>query len=306
MHKHLLRHGRRGAGHGRTLVLGGAAAAGAAVAHLLPGVVAWRFMRCRLLPRLSGVGDPAHVALTFDDGPDPVSTPPLLDTLEALGWNATFFCLGSQVRRSPGLTEEVARRGHELAVHGDSHVSHLRRPVTSTVPDLIRARDTIEAVGGGSVRWFRPPYGAVSSATLVAARRAELQLVLWTTWGLDWQPRATGRSVAAHIRRTYWPGATVLLHDSDITSTPGSWRSTLAALPILGEMWGAAGLRVGTLSEHGMTLSYGGPASPRAGASPGEAAIPRPTGPHLPAGHHLPAGPSQPAGPHLPAGPIQP
>src|SRR4029077_10585409 len=101
--------------------LGGAATAGAVVAHLLPGGVAWRSMRCRFLPRLSGVGDPTHVALTFDDGPDPVSTPPLLDALEALGWNATFFCLGSQVRRSPGLTKELVSRGHELAVHGDSH-----------------------------------------------------------------------------------------------------------------------------------------------------------------------------------------
>jgi peptidoglycan/xylan/chitin deacetylase (PgdA/CDA1 family) len=263
----------------QALVLGGAAAAGAVVAHLLPGVVAWRSMRCRFLPRLSGVGDPGHVALTFDDGPDPLSTPPLLDALEALGWNATFFCLGSQVRRSPGLTHELVSRGHELAVHGDSHASHLHRPLTSTVPDLIRARDTIQAAGGASVRWFRPPYGAVSSATLVAARRAGLQLVLWTTWGLDWQPRATGRSVAANVRRTYCPGATVLLHDSDITSTPGSWRSTLAALPILGEMWGAAGLRVGTLSEHGVRQRAGVP----------------PAGPGVP-----PAGPNPPASPNPP------
>jgi peptidoglycan/xylan/chitin deacetylase (PgdA/CDA1 family) len=243
--------------HRKALTVTGAAAAGALVGHLLPGVVAWRAMRCRVLPRLSGVGDPAHVALTFDDGPDPVSTPAVLDALEALSWHATFFCLGSQVRRSPELTEELVRRGHELAVHGDGHASHLRRPVTSTIPDLIRARDTIEGAGGAPVRWFRPPYGAVSSATLVAARRAGLQLVLWTTWGLDWRPRATGRSVAAHIRRTYYPGATVLLHDSDITSTPGSWRATIAALPVLAEMWSAAGLGVGPLSEHGVAAGPG-------------------------------------------------
>jgi peptidoglycan/xylan/chitin deacetylase (PgdA/CDA1 family) len=192
------------------------------------------------------------VALTFDDGPDPASTPALLDALEALDWHATFFCLGSQVRRSPALARELVGRGHELGVHGDSHRSHLRRPLTSTVPDLIRAREVIEAAGETSVRWFRPPYGAVSSATLIAARRAGLELVLWTTWGLDWQPCATGRSVAANVRRTYYPGATVLLHDSDITSTPGSWRATLASLPLLGEMWAAAGLRVGTLGEHGV------------------------------------------------------
>jgi peptidoglycan-N-acetylglucosamine deacetylase len=237
------------------------------VAHLLPGVVAWRSMRCRVLPRLSGVGDPGHVAVTFDDGPDPKATPPILDALEALGWRATFFCLGSQVRRSPDLTRELVRRGHEVAVHGDSHRSHLHRPFTSTVPDLLRARDTIEEVTGVAVRWFRPPYGAVSSATLVAAWKSGLQMVLWTTWGLDWQPRATGRTVAANVARTFRPGATVLLHDSDITSIPGTWRSALSALPILSRQWAAAGLTVGTLGEHGVGVyrpSVGG----RAGRVP--------------------------------------
>jgi peptidoglycan/xylan/chitin deacetylase (PgdA/CDA1 family) len=214
-------------------------------------------MRCRLLPRLSGVGDPAHVALTFDDGPDPVSTPPILDALDNLGWRATFFCLGSQVRRAPALTRELVARGHELAVHGDTHRSHLSRSVRSTVDDVIRARDTIEAAGETSVRWLRPPYGAVSLATLVAARRSDLQLVLWTTWGRDWQPRATGRTVLANVRRTYYPGATVLLHDSDITSTPGSWRATRAALPRLADLWAAEGLAVGTLAEHAVSPDPG-------------------------------------------------
>jgi peptidoglycan/xylan/chitin deacetylase (PgdA/CDA1 family) len=222
------------------------------VAHLLPGVVAWRSARSRLLPRLSGVGDSQHVALTFDDGPDPVATPRILDVLDTLGWQATFFCLGSQVRRSPGLARELTARGHEIGVHGDTHVSHLRRPLTSTIPDVIRARDTIAEVTGSQPRWFRPPYGAVSSSTLVAGRRADLQLVLWTTWGLDWKPRATGRTVAAAIERTHVPGATVLLHDSDITSVAGSWRSTLSALPLLAEQWGSRGLTVGTLADHGV------------------------------------------------------
>ena len=245
-----------GPGHvGARPGVGVAAATGLAagvVAHLLPGVVAWRSMRCRLLPQLSGVGDSGHVAITFDDGPDPVATPAILDALDSLGWRATFFCLGSQVRRSPDLTGELVRRGHEVAVHGDSHRSHLRRPFTSTVPDLLRARDTIEEAAGVPVRWFRPPYGAVSSATLVAARKAGLRLVLWTTWGLDWRPRATGRTVAANVARTFRPGATVLLHDSDITSIPGTWRSALSALPILGQQWAAAGLQVGTLGAHGV------------------------------------------------------
>jgi peptidoglycan/xylan/chitin deacetylase (PgdA/CDA1 family) len=278
--------GPRGAGAATVLAAG-------VVAHLLPGVVAWRSMRCRLLPRLAGVGDPDHVALTFDDGPDPKATPPILDALDTLGWRATFFCLGSQVRRSPALTRDLVRRGHEIAVHGDSHRSHLRRPVTSTVPDLRRARETVEDVAGVEVRWFRPPYGAVSTATLVAARACGLQLVLWTTWGLDWQPRATGRTVAANVARTFRPGATVVLHDSDITSIPGTWRSALSALPILSRQWAAAGLRVGPLGEHGVAArrSAGRPTGPNppagkpraaAGAATGDGPPGRPSPPWLP------------------------
>ncbi len=225
----------------------------AAVSQLLPGVVAWRQMRCRLAPGLSGVGRPDHVALTFDDGPDPASTPAILDALDALGWKATFFLLGDQVRRAPGLALEVVERGHEVGVHGDRHVSHLRRPAPWTTADVRQARDLIAAQTGTEPHWFRPPYGALATSSLVAAHRTGLRTVLWTTWGVDWRPDATAASVADRVIRTFRPGATVLLHDSDITSAPGSWHATLGALPRLAEVWERQGLTVGTLGEHGLT-----------------------------------------------------
>ena len=228
------------------------AVGGALFIHSFPGVVAWRSARSKLLPRLAGVGRSDHVALTFDDGPDPVSTPPILDVLDLLGWKATFFFLGSQVLRSPGLAREVVVRGHEVAVHGDTHTSHLIRPAPWTVWDVCRAGETIEQITGAKPRWFRPPYGGVSLSSLLAARASDLQMVLWTTWGVDWRSDSTGASVAERVSRTFCPGATVLLHDSDITSSPGSWRSALDALPLLAEQWNRAGLTVGTLSEHGV------------------------------------------------------
>ena len=233
--------------------LGGAGTA--AFVHTLPGVVAWRAGRCAVLPRLSGVGDARHVALTFDDGPDPASTPRILTALDRLGWNATFFCLGSQVRRAPGLARELVDRGHEVAVHGDDHRSHFLRSPRATVDDVIRARDCIEDVTGTRVRWFRPPYGGVAVPSLMAGRRTGLQMVLWTTWGIDWRDDSTGETVAANVERTFHPGATVLLHDSDITSAPGSWQSTVDALPRLAEMWSRRSLAVGPLRDHGIGLT---------------------------------------------------
>jgi peptidoglycan/xylan/chitin deacetylase (PgdA/CDA1 family) len=230
----------------------GAALAAGALVHLAPGLTTFRTARCRVLPVLSGVGSPGHVALTFDDGPDPASTPAFLDVLDQLGWKATFFLLGQQVAQHPDLAAELTRRGHELGVHGFHHSNHLRRSLRWTTDDLRRAVDVIGAATGAAPTWFRPPYGALAASSLVAARRAGLPTVLWTTWGRDWRPEATPTTVAADLAATWHRGATVLLHDSDVTSAPGSWRSALGALPTVADRWAAAGLTVGPLADHGL------------------------------------------------------
>jgi peptidoglycan/xylan/chitin deacetylase (PgdA/CDA1 family) len=235
----------------RALSAGALAAASAgALAHFAPGAVAWRKARCRFLPGLSGVGRADHVALTFDDGPDDISTPIVLDALDAFDWRATFFCLGSQARRHPEMVAEVVARGHEIGVHGFDHRSHLRRAAPGVIRDVAAARDLLEEVSGQEMRWFRPPYGAVAAPTLMAARATGLRLILWTTWGMDWKREASAASVAANVTRTFVPGATVLLHDTDLTSAPESWKATVEALPLLAGQWHGRQLEVGPLSDH--------------------------------------------------------
>jgi peptidoglycan/xylan/chitin deacetylase (PgdA/CDA1 family) len=234
------------------LALAGAGAAAAAVAHAGPAVTSWRALRCWATPALAGLGRPDHVALTFDDGPDPASTPAFLDRLDELGWTATFFLLGSMTRGAPELAAEVVARGHEVAVHGDAHRSHLGYTPGAAVRDLEQARAAIRDATGAEPRWFRPPYGTISSASLHAARRLGLQTVLWTAWGRDWRTRSTPESVTRDVARGLRPGATVLLHDSDCTSAPRSWHSALGALPLLAEVFEARGLKPGPLAEHGL------------------------------------------------------
>jgi peptidoglycan/xylan/chitin deacetylase (PgdA/CDA1 family) len=199
-----------------------------------------------------GVGRRGHVALTFDDGPDPASTPEFLRVLDALGWHATFFMLGSMVRRAPSLAAEVAAAGHEVAVHGDVHGNMLRRTPRGAADDIARAHDVIVDATGAIPRWFRPPFGILSYGALRGARRVGLTTVLWTTWGRDWRREATAETVVADVTRRYVDGGTVLLHDSDCTSYPGSWRSALGALPPLADDFARRGLTVGTVGEHGL------------------------------------------------------
>jgi peptidoglycan/xylan/chitin deacetylase (PgdA/CDA1 family) len=206
----------------------------------------------RLTPGLVGVGRRGHVALTFDDGPDPASTPEFLEALDGLGWHATFFMLGEMTRRDPGLAKEVAARGHEVGVHGDVHGNMLRRTPRHTRDDIGRAFDAIADATGVVPEWFRPPFGISSYASLREARRLGMTTVLWTTWGRDWRRESTPESVVADVTRRYVDGGTVLLHDSDCTSYPESWRSALGALPRLADEFAARSLTVGPVGEHGI------------------------------------------------------
>jgi peptidoglycan-N-acetylglucosamine deacetylase len=73
---------------------------------------------------------------------------------------------------------------------------------------------------------------------------------LWTCWGWDWSARSTPDSVFRTVTRDLSGGGTVLLHDSDVAASPGSWRSALGALPRVLEECAARGLTVGPLGEH--------------------------------------------------------
>jgi peptidoglycan/xylan/chitin deacetylase (PgdA/CDA1 family) len=207
-------------------------------------------LRRRLLPHLAGVGDPGHVALTFDDGPDRRSTPYFLDLLADHGVHATFFLLGAMLDRDRGLGRALVDAGHEVAVHGWEHRLLLKRTATGTADDIRRAHGFIGDVTGTAPRWYRPPYGVLTAAAHRMAAGLGMTPVLWTAWGRDWEARATSQTVRGTVRSTLKGGGTVLLHDSDCTSTPESWRATLWALPGLIESVRAGGLTVGPLRDH--------------------------------------------------------
>ncbi|MGH8899579.1 MAG: polysaccharide deacetylase family protein [Egibacteraceae bacterium] len=207
----------------------------------------------RLAPKLVGVGANSHVALTFDDGPDPTSTPAFLAALDELGWRATFFMLGAMVERFPEVAAEVAAAGHEVASHGYEHRSQRFRSPRAVRADIERSVEVIVSTTGRRPHWFRPPYGSLSAAALVTVRRAGMRTVLWTASGEDWRPDTTAHTVAASVADSLHGGDTVLLHDSNhMSRTPGTWRSTIAALPLLAELVTDRGLEVGPLAEHGL------------------------------------------------------
>jgi peptidoglycan/xylan/chitin deacetylase (PgdA/CDA1 family) len=223
----------------------------AAAAHIAPAGLWLPGVRRVAAARIAGRGRPDHVALTFDDGPDPASTPRFLAELDRLDVRATFFLVGSALERHPGLGRDLVAAGHEVAVHGWEH----RRPWRPTPRrDLAETRRCVAAVRdlcGTRPRWYRPPYGILTGGLWAAAARSGLRTVLWSAWGRDWTAEATAGSVLAEVRRDLAGGGTVLLHDTDRQCAPGSWHATLTALPRLIAHCRRQGWSVGPLVEHG-------------------------------------------------------
>ena len=223
--------------------LGGAIAATAAVGYALPALA----FHLRGLRGPLGIEDRARggrgYALTFDDGPHAQGTPRALEILAGAGVDATFFLVGEQVQRNPGLVAEILAAGHQIGLHCNRHRNLLRLTPRQTREDIVRAQASIEEVSGRSPTLYRPPYGVLNAAALAHARRSGWRTLLWSHWGRDWEARATAESIAARVPGGAGVGSGLLLHDADDYSAPSSWRRTVAALPRVLDTLGQRGLQ---------------------------------------------------------------
>lgn len=185
-------------------------------------------------------GDPSRpaIALTFDDGPHAVWTPPILDRLEEAGARATFFVAGRNVERHPDLVREARRRGHEIGIH---LYSHDRRTVYDTsrfVDELTRCQGQLESLLGERARFLRFPYGNAGPQEPASVLRTHgVQAVHWTFSSLDSRAEHA-QDIVDRVDAGLRPGAIVLFHDAladEGPSLPPPYRAdrdvTLAALP---------------------------------------------------------------------------
>jgi peptidoglycan-N-acetylglucosamine deacetylase len=238
----------------RVTFLAGALAGAGAVGYALPVLAGarpggwprspapiWPWLRGRLGVEDRTAGGRGY-ALTFDDGPHPQGTPAVLEILSRERVHATFFLVGEQVLRDPGVAREIAQAGHGIAVHCHRHRNLLRLTPRQVHDDIARAHDVIVTHTDRQPELYRPPYGVLNAAALRIARAHGWRTLLWSHWGRDWQARATADSILARVTAGAGEGAVLLLHDADDYSAPGSWRRTAQALPRV----------IATLGERGL------------------------------------------------------
>ena len=186
------------------------------------------------------------VALTFDDGPHPVTTRRILAVLGATRHRATFFMLGAKARRHPDVVREIHAAGHTLGVHGDSHDRfHSFRMPWTVRDELLRAARAVEDATGVRPRFFRPPLGHTSLTTTRGARHAGMIIVGWSTRGFDGVRGRTPEAVVARVAHDVTDGAIVMLHDASEHDDfePAAVRALPELLRMLDERgWTSVGL----------------------------------------------------------------
>jgi peptidoglycan/xylan/chitin deacetylase (PgdA/CDA1 family) len=156
------------------------------------------------------------VALTFDDGPDPRSTPRLLEILRAANVKAAFFCIGKNVAAHPELAAQIVREGHLLGNHTYNHSNFTNFfPASRLRAELEQTQAVIKKNAGVVPVFYRPPVGLSNPVTFRVAHGLDMDVIGWTIRSLD-TVIADSKKVVARITRQLEPGAIILLHDGNI------------------------------------------------------------------------------------------
>jgi len=191
------------------------------------------------------------VAITFDDGPNPLYTPRILDILKEKDVKATFFAVGLHVKKYPDIAERIVAEGHDIGNHTYTHKDLVPATRRMILAQLHKTDQIIRRVTGTSTKLFRPPRGIYGSA----ARRLLVdeegyRLILWSVSSIDWR-RVSPRSILRRIARHTRPGSILLFHDSGalIRREGGSRENTVEALPMVIDYLRAKGYEMVTISE---------------------------------------------------------
>lgn len=189
-----------------------------------------------------------RVALTFDDGPDPRTTPGVLDLLDAHGARATFFCVGRRVAEHPELAREIVRRGHGIANHTFQHPNLFAfRFPRALEEEIVATQDEILRATGERPAHFRPPAGMRNPFMEPVLARLGLHMVTWTRRGFD-AVSNDARAIADRLLRDLGDGEILLLHDGRLGG--GRPSPVLEVLPRLLDGLEERGLRGVALPEN--------------------------------------------------------
>ncbi|RME19544.1 MAG: polysaccharide deacetylase family protein [Bacteroidetes bacterium] len=149
-----------------------------------------------------------EIALTFDDGPTPKVTEFVLNTLNAYRVKATFFCVGQNMEKYPGLYRQILQDGHTIGNHTFQHLNGWKTSNHEYFESIEQTKKYC------SSPLFRPPYGKIKWSQYHHLSQKKYQIVFWNLISYDYHPKMTFEKCWHILSRNTTGGQIVLFHDS--------------------------------------------------------------------------------------------
>lgn len=168
--------------------------------------------------------------ITFDDGPNPIYTPMVLDVLKKYGVKATFFVHGSKAKKYPELLLRMQREGHLIGMHNNIHRANWFMSPCTVKNQLKECSQTIKDITGIVPEYYRPPWGLVNIFYPVLLK--EYNIILWSVMAKDWKIKGGNERIKEELLKKMKKGDIILLHDNDETTNAdeGAPLNTIQAL----------------------------------------------------------------------------
>jgi len=157
-----------------------------------------------------GNRDRAQIALTVDDGPDPIYTPRMLDILRDHAVKATFFVVGGAAEQYPDIVVRMKREGHDVGNHSYSHPYFHKLSWTGAIREIEMTRCVLDRILGEECKLFRPPHGKLSLRSLIPAWAAGQSVVMWNVDLKDY--RASTGDIETQLDRTSFSSGDIILY----------------------------------------------------------------------------------------------
>lgn len=183
------------------------------------------------------------VFLTFDDGPDSLVTPQILNILKEHRIKATFFVLGENVEKHPELVQRMPDEGHLVLSHGWNHPRYRFKGKDAILSDMQQGEAALTNLIGEHPAIMRTPFGYCTSETLACLEECNLKNCLWSIDTLDWAENATAEYIQRNVLDNIAPGDIVLMH------TKPECQATADALPQIIASLQVQGYRFATIEE---------------------------------------------------------
>ena len=157
--------------------------------------------------------DPADsvVFLTFDDGPDPVNTVSVINTLKEYGVSGTFFFTRENIRRFPDVVRMTYEAGFPIGLHSYSHPHFTNLSAEEIIDELNRTNDELERITGSRATIMRPPYGSLDEREIAIINEMDLAIYLWSLDTLDWA-QSDANEILRNVQDYLRPGEIILMH----------------------------------------------------------------------------------------------